>query len=96
MIRQIQPINQTGYADKQWNLFEKVIDDNITRAQLAGFVRQEKRLKKLEKLKISYGKREVRIVLNHGKLTDDQRVAIKKLIDKKLNDLLKQIDYITG
>jgi len=96
MIRQVQKINPAGYADKQWALFQKVVNDNISRAELAGFVKQEKQIKKIEKLKIKFGERDIKINIYHGKLNIDQKITIRKLVDKKLNDLIKQIDYITN
>jgi len=95
MIRQVQKINPAGYADKQWALFQKVLNENISRAQLADFVKQENRIKKIEKLNIKFGVRDIKINIHHGKLNAEQKNTIRKLVEKKLDQLIKQIDYIT-
>lgn len=89
-IRRAEETDKEGYSELQYDLYKKVINENLSRAELNDIVSGLKN-KDRSPVEITRKQRSFDIKLHTGKLSQLQADELKKVIDEKLREYLKDV-----
>jgi ParB/RepB/Spo0J family partition protein len=87
IIRNTFPAGGKQTCDPQWELYQRVVDEGLTRTQLKALLSVKKYLgARLWKIKTSG--RTLELKIGTGKMTDLQKEKLQKLLDEKLGEII--------
>jgi len=96
LIRKIEPTDTNQISDKQWHLYQKVVKEKLSRSQVQQLLKEEgpqsKKAIKAKQWVVKPGKKYIDIKLDWSKLNERKRQTLVKLLEEKLQDLMKGID----
>lgn len=90
IIRKADVTNEDGYSDIQYSLYKKVINENLSRAELSLMVKRKKN-KDSSPIHIKRNQKSYDIKFHTGKLSDQQAEEFEKIINENLQVFLKEI-----
>lgn len=90
IIRQAGEVNKAGLSDEQYTLYQRFLNENLTRAQLTELA-YESSGKNKKPFKVSHGSRGFSITM-YKKLDYHQKLRFKSFLDKEIRNILRKIE----
>ncbi len=95
LIRKIDPADENQFSQKQWDLYKRVLDEKLTRAQVQQIIMEKslqgKRSASTPKWELKPGKKHIGIKLHTGKMDEKRQKRIMQLLEEKLQELMKEV-----
>lgn len=94
IIRNADKVNKEGRSNRQFNLYNKVTHEKLSRNQLSNYIKSIEKLKAPEEspsYEIKYQRNVFNIKLSQ-KLKAEKRDKLMKLLENKIEDLLKELE----
>ncbi len=92
IIRNAHKTGSDGISDKQYELYHKVLRENLSRSQLAALIKQEKEKGNLDKaaFSINYGNNGFYVKFGK-KLAAGKKAEVTQLLEMKINEILDEM-----
>jgi ParB family chromosome partitioning protein len=95
LIRKIDDVDENQTSPKQWDLYKKVISEKLSRKQVQEIVLhqslQGKKPNKEKPWQLKAGKTFIGLKFNTGKINSAKQQKILKLLEEKMQELIKEI-----
>lgn len=95
LIRNIDPADEKQRSQKQWDLYKRVIAEKLTRMDVQQIVKEQKLQGKnatnSQQWVLKPGRKHIGIKLHTGTLDERKQKRLIKLLEEKLEELLKEI-----
>ena len=95
MIRSVEPTDKKNHSTQQWLLYQKVINEHLTRTQLQDLLKKEKQKSaksgKSIPWQIKPGKTTIQMKLKTGKITPELQKKIVQLLEEKLAEVAGEL-----
>ncbi len=94
MIRSVEPTDKKNYSTKQWLLYQKVVNERLTRFQLQDYLKNERQKStktgKKQSWQIKPGKTTIQMKLKTGKISPQLQQKIVQLLEEKLAEVASE------
>lgn len=87
LIRNYQKVNSNGFADKQWELFNQVIAEGLSRAEVAEIVKRSKEPKKMTGFRVKKNKNNLSFSVDTRQWSDEKKDNLVKWLDEVLGKM---------
>ncbi len=95
LIRKIEVVDENQTSEQQWDLYKKIISQKLSRKQVQQIVLhqslQGKKPKKAIPWELKAGKTFIGLKFNTGKINSEKQQKILKLLEEKMQELIKEI-----
>ena len=95
LIRKISAVDEKQLSQKQWDLYKRVIAEKLSRKQVQQIVLhqslQGKKPNKAKPWELKAGKTFIGLKFNTGQINSEKQQKILKLLEEKMQELIKEI-----
>jgi ParB/RepB/Spo0J family partition protein len=92
-IRKAAPLEQEGGADKQWELYQLVVQQSMSRNQLADYLKsKDNRIKIKPAWNFKFSSLNLNIKLKTGRLSPENRKKLEEILNLKLMETIQEIE----
>lgn len=95
MIRSVEPTDKKNHSTRQWFLYQKVVNEHLTRFQLVDYLKNEKQKReksgKTKPWQIKTGKTTIQMKLKTGKIPPELQQKIVQLLEEKLAEVAGEL-----
>ena len=95
MIRSVEPTDKKNHSTQQWLLYQKVVNERLTRFQLVDYLKNEKQKReksgKTKPWQIKTGKTTIQMKFKTGKIPPELQQKIVQLLEQKLAEVAGEL-----
>ena len=91
LLRKCETTNSEGKSDMQWQLYQRVLSEKLTRQQVLAIVRGETQ-KSTERRSIKQWGKKIDIKLNFDDLSKSDKALLKEIIDNKVEEIFNEFE----
>jgi len=96
IIRKAAPIDKAGGEEKQWELYQKVVEGGMGRAQLLQYLKSKGNITKIKPgWEFKFSNLNLGIKVKTGRLSTEQRKILEDILNQKLMETIQEFEQKT-
>ena len=88
-IRHADPVDKQGVSDDQFELYQRVVNEKLSREDLKKIMNGEKKEQHQESFSLSNKASTLKVVINTKKYNKEKRQMLEKMVNEKIQEIIK-------